>query len=377
MKKIVNRRWTWLAACAALAFGLAFIATNMSGSQSKAEALPGLVLQTSEASSGGVVVRLERALFTGKTVDVSMRVDGVADGSLATVLGSDVEMNSSQGLLTKVHRDGMSTVRFAGDAWPEQGAETTLRVTALNVRDINGKTSRVDGDWRLTVQLPTGEDASAARMVQDLQPTTLQVDGASLYVEAYRMPAATVVRYELPEGVYSLAAPVILDGNRKLEARQSQQADTFVEAWYEPTDTNNDLILEFGDLRIHTQSGGWSVGFTVDPDSSDSDLRWTQLPSSTEPTVTALTWSKRGRSDFDYLDVVVQGYWDSGRDGAAPTAYLDGSETKVRSYGGSQDNGGETRITIEVVSGHRPIDVVISANGGTEALDAVVARLTP
>ena len=93
--------------------------------------------------------------------------------------------------------------------------------------------------------------------------------------------------------VYAIGAPGLESGGRFLKAKDVQHHGLTVFAFFDKTAADEALKVNFDNLRLReTDYTGysWVAAFSIDPDSPDNALRWTQQPAADEPTILGLEW---------------------------------------------------------------------------------------
>jgi hypothetical protein len=392
MVMIIRHRWAWIA-LAVLVFGGAFLLAVATTQQSAAEITPGVMLQSGSVSTNGVVVGVRRAMFSGVSVDVEIYVRAEAADSgfaVAGVAAGDTDMGGVVGLSVRGGAGGGLVVTFPPTAWPVGATAAPLSVRAVRVRDTAGKLAVIAGDWNLSVQLPRGKDAETARFVQALEPVVAIVAGREMVVATLKTHAATVVRYELPQGVTSSAPPSLKAGSGKiLRPIRHEQKGGVNEVWFAATPGEGPLVLALNGLVVSArESTAWSLSVALESDNlpppdpkiagpEEQEVRWVAQPRGDGPAIRSVAWWRY--MQHVRLNVTVAGLWDPVA-GGRPVAVGDGVELNVIGVvqlPSTAERAAQTIITVELPNSALPRNLVVTAGGRAVSVPSMEVILQP
>jgi hypothetical protein len=237
----------------ALGLGIAM----RSSAPGRADELPGTVLQSASAKSGGVEIFLRRATFSGTAVDAWL--DVVPDSSLGTPAGidpSDATLGNASASSAIVSDSGSVLLRFVRAR--ESGSQSSnLTISAVSILSGPGNFQSVTGTWQLTLLLPPDSEWPAINRLESLRPQAVSVEGRDVLVEAFRTSSETILRYQLGTGLVQIAAPVLVakDGTSFFPLRSETQGTENL-AWFEATPFGSPFVVQFKSLLVNRSSGG-------------------------------------------------------------------------------------------------------------------------
>lgn len=378
MRAITTGRAAWLLLVVAL-IGGAFVFGSIKKEEGRAQDVPGAVPQSASASSGGMTVAAERAVFSATGVDVWLYIRSDDPGAkVAGVIPSDAELAGNAGLSAAVHSDGRMVLRFPPAAWAHEGPTAQLSIRAVRLLSPEAKEERVDGSWQLAIELPQGAEAEKARALRTLPPVVTEVAGGRLVVETLKTASATIVRYQLPANVSSFTPPVLRAGARTLapaQSRQEQGPRGGHEIWFEATPDNLPLVLVFDRLAASDPtSSPWTLKVALAPFQppaptgawpEEQPLSWErQADALSEPALRRILW--RRLPNRVELEITIGGLWDP-QTGGLPVVLGDGVELRVGGAGtfpAFGERGNETRISVRLASETVPRSLVVIGGGG-------------
>lgn len=172
-----------------------------------------VVAQSGSATSGGLTLAAQDAIFSGTETIVRVDVDGVngARAHLAIEEGW-LELTGFEAGASFMTRDADSgsTLLVLPPVMLE--GEPSVTLTRLEVRSDEQR-REVSGEWTMVLSPPT--DRGAALRTEPLEATAVTASGITIMVEGLRSTSQTVVEYTTPSGVYELMPPRIRlgDGN--------------------------------------------------------------------------------------------------------------------------------------------------------------------
>jgi hypothetical protein len=327
-------------------------------SHGEANTLPGTIDQSASATDTGIIVETHRADFSGTAVDVELSARAV-DGVLTTagISPIDAEMEGVAAVSARVRNDGTTVLRFPADGWPEDRSTAQLSIHAVTVLAEARGFERLAGDWELTIELPDGDRAKAARAVRALEPVAVEFAGREIADETLLTHSAIVIRYELPDTLIVTVPPTLRVGDLVLEPTLSEQRGNVSEHWYEASSQTDSLTLLFdGVAAIEPNRSPWTLKLTLDADpilsgTSDSDevqqqeLRWRLDPGSDGPEVRGVVW--RRIANNVRLEISLDG--SSWRPGPSPPVVVgDGAEMEAWGAGFAVTSDGQPLSNISV-----------------------------
>jgi hypothetical protein len=381
----IRRRLVWAGLLVPALFAISFVATGYLRSDGRAGALPGAVSQAGEAASNGVTIRLERATFSATAVDVDLFIESRTGSTIGGVAPGGATLSGQAPLNQRVEPDGRVILRFPGAAWEDGPSLLPLSVTSIQVRGQAGRFDSLPGRWDLSVRVPVGEAAEAARFVTALEPAVMRIADQEVAVAAFRTNSAIIIRYSLPARVNSFAPPKLKAGDRMLEAAQLQQSPNGeMEAWFELPPAETSLALVFEKLALRDISRDpWSLDVTLAPFELPSDpgripqhdMGWAQSAASGGPAVVAVTWENRPTQPR--LNITVSGLWDPAVAGL-PEVTADGTALKVAGVvlmPATRDREASTRISFVLAGKGVPREITVRGSGETIELPPVEVAL--
>lgn len=361
----------------AVAVMLAFVASSCGESESDASALPGVVPQSSVAMDAGVTIRAERAVFSGLSVDVWLRVTS-ADKSMrfAGIEPGAADLDGEHALAVIVGADGLNVLRFRATDGLGKAASAPLTIRSLVRATSSPPFEEIEGTWRLDLSLPSGDAAEAARKVQARPPQVVGIAGQDMVVELRRTSSATVVHYDLPPGVVELTPPRLRVGERYFDHESFRAEDeSGQDVWFAETPADVEITVIFEHLVAPNPSAK-ARSFVIALDDFDPPrdepgaaetltVGWEPVNASPGLKVVDVQWT---RDVATSLIVFLDGH--VGHDPATrPLATGDGALLPVGGFGQlgrPGEPGGRTSVYIELEGDDVPRRLEVSL--GAEAI---------
>lgn len=224
--------------------------------------LPALdVTQGAVASSGGVTLRAESAAFSGTStfLRLSAEIGAPADEPGAEVRAFAIaEESASQSTLFPIGsspwfpvaggKSAAVVLRFAPVTSP---SPPSIVVTAIDIRRANGEVTRINGMWRLDLELP--RDLAAALRTERLVPGAAAEDQGIrvTVVSAIRSASETAVTIAIDsegEEVTQLGQPIVISRGQRFEGAEveSKEQGRVVSFVFPPTSFGTAAELQMG-----------------------------------------------------------------------------------------------------------------------------------
>jgi hypothetical protein len=328
--------------------------------------------QAATATNASVVIETRRAVFSGTSVDIE--VAARAEGGSLKVAGVSARGAELAGInVTSAHirRDGTALLRFPASAWPDGVPNAVLSIREVTVFGASGGLEPLAGDWQLTIDLPEGDEAEAARAVVALEPVTVELAGQEVTVETFLTPSATLVRYVIPIAAprMNVPAPTLRVGDTAIASADFLQRENVGEIRYGPVASSGPLTLAFdGVVAVEPLASPWELRLmlggegplTLDrPEIKEHELQWEIEDSTGEPPAIRSVVIQRSEDER----VVLRFDGSSWRPGPTPPVVVgDGKPMRVVGTGfGLRDGQPESNIHAQLGSSAVPKELVVTA----------------
>jgi hypothetical protein len=341
--------------------------------------LPGTVLQSSHAQDQGVEIFLRRATFSATAVDVWVDVaPGAGHGSPVGIAPPDASLGGVPASSAFVSDSGSVLLRFElPDAL--RGRALAIRITAVGGQAPGGDSARVAGNWELAVELPPRAQWDAVRKVESLQPATIDIEGQTILVEAFRTSGATVLRYQLGLGIVQMKGPALkTTKGATVHADRSESRGAEYFAWFEATSFGSPLIVQFESLLVTSTTASThfvleltGLGETVVLDADDewAPVVWTYVGGAP---VKVATVKRYIEAEGSSIYILLDGLWNPGLSGY-PRVLADSEELRITGVGNySNPDGFQTDVSAALTGPSLPrrLDVIFGADARSVSAQA-------
>jgi hypothetical protein len=261
----------------ALGVSAAAILATTQGRTTPADLVPGVpvdLVQGAEARDHGVMVRATAASFsgTGTYVRLQLEFDDTSGVNIANVRRVVVPQDGKGGspewvaglapVVLGAFGKSDTTVRMQPITGPQPLA---IFITAIDVQLVSGETTRINGNWRLAIDVP--KDYQAATRVESLQgPAALDQGVGVSVLSALRSRSETLVTVQVSglESPVVLGEPALVVGNRRLTGGvvDRKEQGTVLTLSFPPTAFGQDARLVLGPFT--TEAAGRDAFTSID-----------------------------------------------------------------------------------------------------------------